>query len=300
MTYPQVNLHIDGAWVKGAGGKSEPVLNPATGDSIGDVPHADKADLDRALAAAEKGFKAWRKVSAYDRYKLMRKAADIFRSRIDEIAAVLTLEQGKPLAEAKGEAMAGADVIDWFAEEARRTYGRVIPARTEGIYQLVVKEPVGPVAAFTPWNFPINQVVRKLSIALAAGCSIIVKAPEETPASPAELIRCFADAGVPAGVINLVYGVPSEISEYLIPHPIIKKMSFTGSTLVGKQLAALAGLHMKRVTMELGGHAPSIIFDDADLDVAAKILVASKYRNAGQVCVAPTRFLVQKKVYDSF
>src|SRR5438309_1496558 len=297
MTYPQVNLHIDGAWVKGAGGKSEPVLNPATGDSIGDVPHADKADLDRALAAAEKGFKAWRKVSAYERYKLMRKAADIFRSRIDEIAAVLTLEQGKPLAEAKGEAMAGADVIDWFAEEARRAYGRVIPARGEGIYQIVVKEPVGPVAAFTPWNFPINQAVRKISAAVATGCSIILKAPEETPASPSHLIRAYADAGVPAGVIGLVYGVPSEISEYLIPHPVIRKISFTGSTVVGKHLAALAGQHMKRVTMELGGHAPAIIFDDADLDVATQVLVGAKFRNAGQVCVAPTRFLVQSDVY---
>ena len=196
--------------------------------------------------------------------------------------------------------LAGADVIDWFAEEARRTYGRVIPARAEGVYQLVVKEPVGPVAAFTPWNFPINQVVRKLSCALAAGCSIIVKAPEETPASPAELIRCFADAGVPAGVINLVYGVPSEISEYLIPHPIIRKMSFTGSTAVGKQLAAIAGAHMKRVTMELGGHAPAIVFDDADVDTASRLLATAKYRNAGQVCVSPTRLLVQERVYDQF
>ncbi len=213
---------------------------------------------------------------------------------------MLTLEQGKPLAEAKGEVMAGADVIDWFAEEARRAYGRVIPARAEGVYQLVIKEPVGPVAAFTPWNFPINQVVRKLSAGLAAGCSIIVKAPEETPASPAELIRAFADAGVPAGVINLVYGVPSEISEYLIPHPIIRKMSFTGSTVVGKQLAALAGAHMKRVTMELGGHAPAIVFDDADIDTASKLLAGAKYRNAGQVCVSPTRMLVQESVYDQF
>jgi len=176
----------------------------------------------------------------------------------------------------------------------------VIPARAEGIYQLVIKEPVGPVAAFTPWNFPINQVVRKLSGALSAGCSIIVKAPEETPASPAELIRAFADAGVPAGVINLVYGVPSEISEYLIPHPVIRKMSFTGSTVVGKQLAAIAGAHMKRVTMELGGHAPAIVFDDADIDVASKLLAGAKYRNAGQVCVSPTRLLVQEKVYDQF
>ena len=205
-------------------------------------------------------------MSAFDRSKVMRKAADILRERADNIARLLTMEQGKPLAEASGEVLAGADVIDWFAEEARRAYGRVIPARAEGVYQLVIKEPVGPVAAFTPWNFPINQVVRKLSAALAAGCSIIVKAPEETPASPAELIRAFADAGVPAGVINLVYGVPSEISEYLIPHPIIRKMSFTGSTAIGKQLAALAGAHMKRVTMELGGHAPAIVFDDADVD----------------------------------
>jgi succinate-semialdehyde dehydrogenase / glutarate-semialdehyde dehydrogenase len=300
MTYPQVNLHIDGAWVKGAGGKSEPVLNPATGDPIGDVPHADKADLDRALAAAEKGFKAWRKVSAYERYKLMRKAADIFRSRIDEIAAVLTLEQGKPLAEAKGEAMAGADVIDWFAEEARRAYGRVIPARGEGIYQIVVKEPVGPVAAFTPWNFPINQAVRKISAAVATGCSVIIKGPEETPASCAALVQAYLDAGLPAGVINLVFGVPAEISEYLIPHPTIRKISFTGSTVVGKHLASLAGAHMKRVTMELGGHAPAIVFDDADVDVAVKMLSANKFRNAGQVCVSPTRFLVQEKVYEPF
>jgi succinate-semialdehyde dehydrogenase/glutarate-semialdehyde dehydrogenase len=212
----------------------------------------------------------------------------------------MTMEQGKPLAEAKGETLAAADLIDWFAEEARRAYGRVIPARAEGVYQLVIKEPVGPVAAFTPWNFPINQVVRKLSAALAAGCSIIVKVPEETPASPAELIRAYVDAGVPAGVIGLVYGVPSEISEYLVPHPVIRKISFTGSTPVGKHLAALAGAHMKRVTMELGGHAPAIVFDDADIDVASKILSASKFRNAGQVCVSPTRFLVQQEAYDGF
>ena len=178
----------------------------------------------------------------------------------------MTMEQGKTLAEAKAEIHNGADTIDWFAEEGRRTYGRVIPARAEGVYQLVVKEPVGPVAAFTPWNFPINQIVRKLSAALAAGCSIIVKAPEETPASPAELIRAFVDAGVPAGAVGLVYGDPAEISSYLIPHPVIRKISFTGSTVVGKQLAALAGQHMKRVTMELGGHAPVIVFDDADVD----------------------------------
>jgi succinate-semialdehyde dehydrogenase/glutarate-semialdehyde dehydrogenase len=298
--YSDVLLFIDGQWTKAAGGRTIPVVNPATGEPIGTVAHADKSDLDRALEAADKGFRTWRKVSAFDRSKVMRKAANLLRERVEAIARLLTLEQGKPLGDSKGETLAGADVIDWFAEEARRAYGRVIPARAEGVYQLVVKEPVGPVAAFTPWNFPINQVVRKLSCALAAGCSIIVKAPEETPASPAELIRCFADAGVPAGVINLVYGVPAEISEYLIPHPIIRKISFTGSTAIGKQLAAIAGAHMKRVTMELGGHAPSIVFEDADVDLAAKLLSVNKLRNAGQVCVSPTRLLVQEAVYDQF
>jgi succinate-semialdehyde dehydrogenase/glutarate-semialdehyde dehydrogenase len=298
--YTDVSLFIDGAWTKAASGRTIDVVNPATGDRIGSVAHAERADLDRALEAAEKGFRTWRKVSAFDRSKVMRKAADIFRSRADAVAELLTMEQGKPLPEAKMEVLAAADVIDWFAEEARRTYGRVIPARAEGVYQLVVKEPVGPVAAFTPWNFPINQVVRKLSGALAAGCSIIVKAPEETPASPAELIRAFTDAGVPAGVMNLVYGVPAEISEYLIPHPVIRKISFTGSTAVGKQLAALAGAYMKRVTMELGGHAPVIVFDDADITQASKLVAAAKYRNAGQVCASPTRMLVQESVYEQF
>src|ERR1700675_2001547 len=274
--YPNTSLFIDGAWCAAASGRTMPVMNPATGKQIGTLAHAERPDLDRALEAARKGFAVWRKISAFERSKMMRKAANLLRERADAIAPLLTMEQGKTLAEAKGEVLAGADVIDWFAEEARRAYGRVIPARGEGIYQLVVKEPVGPVAAFTPWNFPINQVVRKLSAGLAAGCSIIIKAPEETPASPAELIRAFADAGVPAGVINLVYGVPSEISEYLIPHPTIRKITFTGSTPVGKQLAALAGSHMKRVTMELGGHAPVIVFDDADVEAAAKTMTFMK------------------------
>lgn len=298
--YPNVSLLIDGQWLPAASGRTMPVVNPASDETIGTVAHAERADLDHALDAADRGFRIWRKVSAYDRSKLMRKAADLLRERADAIAPLMTLEQGKPLPEAKGEVLAAADVIDWFAEEGRRTYGRVIPARAEGIYQLVIKEPVGPVAAFTPWNFPINQVVRKLCCALATGCSIIVKAPEETPASPAELIRCFVDAGVPAGVVNLVYGVPAEISEYLIPHPVIRKMSFTGSTAIGKQLAALAGLHMKRATMELGGHAPAIVFDDADVDAASRLLAGAKYRNAGQVCVSPTRMLVQERVYEQF
>lgn len=298
--YRDVQLHINGQWRDAEGGRTIPVVNPATEEVIGTVAHASRADLDAALDAAAKGFKLWSKVSAYDRAKVMRKAADLLRERAGDIARLMTLEQGKPLPEAKVETLAAADIIDWFAEEARRAYGRVIPARAPGVYQLVVKEPVGPVAAFTPWNFPINQVVRKLSAALAAGCSIIVKAPEETPASPAELIRAFVDAGVPASVIGLVYGVPAEISEYLIPHPVIRKVTFTGSTPVGKQLSALAGAHMKRITMELGGHSPVIVFDDADVDVAAKQIAAAKFRNAGQVCVSPTRFMVQEKAYDQF
>ncbi|MFC0408344.1 NAD-dependent succinate-semialdehyde dehydrogenase [Roseomonas elaeocarpi] len=298
--YPDVQLFIDGQWRPGTGGKTIEVINPATEERIGTVAHATTADLDEALAAADRGFKVWRATSAFERYKLIRKAADILRSRADSIAEMMTQEQGKPLAEAKMEVMGAADTADWLAEEGRRTYGRVVPARAEGVYQLVIKEPVGPVAAFTPWNFPINQIVRKLCSALATGCSIIVKAPEETPASPAELIRAFNDAGIPKGVIGLVYGVPAEISEYLIPHPVIRKVTFTGSTPVGKMLAALAGQHMKRATMELGGHAPAFVFDDADVALASKTLAASKFRNAGQVCVSPTRFLVQEKVFDSF
>ena len=300
VTYLDTSLFIDGTWRAANSGKTIAVLNPATEETIGTVAHADRSDLDEALTAAAKGFKVWRAVSAFERCKIMRKAASLMRERADRIAPLLTMEQGKTLAEAKIETLAAADIIEWFAEEAKRSYGRVIPARGPGVYQLAVKEPVGPVAAFTPWNFPINQVVRKLSAALASGCSIIVKAPEETPASPAELIRAFADAGVPNGVVNLVYGVPSEISEYLIPHPVIRKISFTGSTIVGKQLSALAGLHMKRATMELGGHAPAIVFNDADVSAAAKILSAAKYRNAGQVCISPTRMLVQDQVYREF
>jgi len=293
-------LFIDGTWTEGINGRTIPVMNPATGEAGGTVAHAEIPDLDRALAAVERGFHTWRKISAFERSKMMRHAGELVRQRVDAIARELTAEQGKPFGEAKGEVLAGADIIDWFAEEARRTYGRVIPARAEGVYQLVVKEPVGPVAAFSPWNFPINQAVRKISAALAAGCSLILKGPEETPGPCAELVRAFMDAGVPAGVINLVFGIPADISDYLIPHPVIRKVSFTGSTAVGKRLAALAGLHMKRVTMELGGHAPVIVFDDADLEVASKILAATKFRNAGQVCASPTRFLVQNKVYDAF
>lgn len=300
QTYPDVKLLINGKWCDAIGGETLPVIDPATEEAIGKIAHARKADLDLALKAAERGFKVWRDTAAFERSKLMRKAADIMRSRADDTAYMLTREQGKPLAQSKMEVMGAADTIDWFAEEARRTYGQIIPARFGGVQQMAIKVPVGPVAAFTPWNFPINQIVRKLSAALSTGCSIIIKAPEETPASPAELIRAFVDAGVPSGVVNLVYGIPAEISEYLIPHPIIRKISFTGSTPVGKHLAALAGKHMKRATMELGGHAPVMIFNDADLEKAIEVTAAAKFRNAGQVCASPTRFLVQDGIADKF
>ena len=301
MTYPNTQLFIDGQWQDAADGRSLAVFNPSTGKEIGRVAHADIADLDRALVAAQKGFEKWRDMPAIERNKIMRKAASLMRERAAAIGALLTQEQGKPLVEAKGEAMAAADIIEWFADEGLRVYGRIVPSRGSlAVRQMVLKDPIGPVAAFTPWNFPINQVVRKMAAALAAGCSMIVKAPEETPAAPAELIRAFADAGLPPGVLGLVYGTPADISNYLIPHPVIRKITFTGSTPVGKQLAALAGKHMKRVTMELGGHAPVIVAEDADVALAVKAAGAAKFRNAGQVCIAPTRFLVHESITKDF
>ncbi len=298
--YPHVQLFIAGQWREGSGQKTLAVHDPATGSAVGSVAVATHSDLDAACTAALQGFEAWRKVPAFERAKIMHEAARLLKERADGIARWMVQEQGKPLVEAKGEILMACDIIEWFAEEGRRVQGRILAPRQAGVLQQVLKEPVGPVAAFTPWNFPINQVVRKLSAALATGCSIVVKAPEETPASPAELIRAFADAGVPAGVVNLVYGNPAEISQHLIPHPAIRKITFTGSTVVGKQLAALAGQHMKRVTMELGGHAPVIVAADADIAKAAKIAGGAKLRNAGQVCISPTRYLVHNDVRQAF
>jgi succinate-semialdehyde dehydrogenase / glutarate-semialdehyde dehydrogenase len=301
MDYPHTRLFIDDQWVDGAESRTLDVRNPATGAVIGQVACAEQVDLDRAVAAAQKGFEVWRDVPAANRCKLMQKAAELLRSRAESIARLLTQEQGKPLAEAKGEVMVGADIIEWFAAEGMRVYGRVVPSRTSlQLRQLVLKDPVGPVAAFTPWNFPINQIVRKLGAALATGCSMVVKAPEETPAAPAALIQAFVDAGLPPGVLGLVYGDPAKISNHLIAHPLIRKITFTGSTPVGKQLAALAGQHMKRVTMELGGHAPVIVCEDADIALAVKAAGGAKFRNAGQVCISPTRFLVHRSVEKEF
>ena len=298
--YPDTNLMIDGIASDRAGRTSAPVLNPATSAPIGHVECATKEDLVVALETARRGFETWRNIPAFDRYRLMRKAAELLRARVAEIAPILTLEQGKPIAEARGEILAGADTIDWFAEEARRVYGRAILARSPSVRQSVRKEPIGPVAAFTPWNFPVMQALRKIAPALAAGCSIIVKGPEETPASCAAMVRCFFDAGVPRSVVSLVFGDPAQISECLISDPIIRKVSFTGSTGVGRHLSSLAGKHLKRTTMELGGHAPVIVFPDVDIDAVLDLVVAQKFRNAGQVCVSPTRFLVHDQIHARF
>jgi len=301
MKYPDTQLFINDRWCDAASRKTIPVINPSTDLEIGRVAHAGVADLDRALQAAQEGFELWRNMPAVERCKIMRRAASLLRDRVDGIAGFLTQEQGKPLAEAKTEVLAGADMIDWFADEGLRVYGRIVPSRGDlAVRQMVLKDPIGPVAAFTPWNFPVNQAVRKIAAALATGCSMIVKAAEETPAAPAELIRAFGDAGLPPGVLGLVYGDPAEISSYLISHPVIRKVTFTGSTSVGKQLAALAGKHMKRVTMELGGHAPVIVAQDADLALAVSAAATAKFRNAGQVCIAPTRFLVQDSIVKDF
>ncbi len=298
--YPDVLLHIDGHWRPGRTEATLPVHDPASGEAIGRVAMAEREDLDDALAAAARGFETWRRIPAVERAKTMREAARLLRERAEGIARLLTQENGKPLAEALAEVRFGAEIIEWFAEEGTRVSGRIVAPRGAGQMAHVLKEPVGPVAAFTPWNFPINQLVRKLCGALATGCSIIAKAPEETPASPAELVRAFADAGLPPGVLGLVYGRPEVISAYLIPHPVIRKLTFTGSTPVGKQLAALAGAHMKRATMELGGHAPVIVAEDCDVDRAARIAAGAKFRNAGQVCISPTRFLVANAVRERF
>ncbi|MGE8406989.1 MAG: NAD-dependent succinate-semialdehyde dehydrogenase [Pseudomonas sp.] len=294
------SLLIDGQWSAGTHERQADVYNPATGEQIARLGLASTADLDRALEAARRGFQVWRKTSAYERSKVLRKAADLVRERSDEIAALITLEQGKPLAEAKMEAFGAGDHIDWYAEEGRRAYGRVIPPRARGVRQSVLREPIGPVAAFSPWNFPVSQLVRKIAGALAAGCSIIAKGPEETPSSCIELCRAFQDAGVPPGVLNLVFGVPAEVSDYLIRSEVIRKVSFTGSVPVGRALGALAGQYLKRCTLELGGHAPFIVCDDVDVEAVATLGAGLKFRNGGQICASPTRFYVQAGVYEQF
>jgi len=298
--YEKLALYIDGRFIEAEGRRTEPVLNPATGEVLAQLPHATRDDLDQALAAAQRAFATWRHTSPLERSAILRKVGTLARERAEVIGRNITLDQGKPLAESVMEVKVCAEHADWHAEECRRIYGRIIPARRPDVHQYVVREPVGVCAAFTPWNFPFNQAIRKMVAALGAGCTLVLKGPETAPSAVIALARLFHDAGLPAGCLNVVWGVPHEISDYLIRSPIVRKVSFTGSTTVGKQLAALAGAHMKRGTWELGGHSPAIVFDDADVDMAATMLAKFKTRNAGQVCVSPSRFFVQSKVYDRF
>jgi succinate-semialdehyde dehydrogenase / glutarate-semialdehyde dehydrogenase len=292
-------LFVDGSWRIGEGRDAHAVVNPATGGTIAELPLASAADLDEALAAADRGFAVWRATDVETRGSILRKAASLMRERADTIAQTMTLEQGKPLAEARGEVLSTAAMFDWYAEEAKRNYGRVL-VRPAGQRSIVIKQPVGPVAAFSPWNFPVYLMAKKLAPALAAGCSVICKPPEETPGCTTAVMHCLADAGLPAGVAQLVFGVPDTVSRHLIGSRVIRKISFTGSVPVGRHLMHLAADGIKRMTMELGGHAPVLVFDDCDLDKTLDMVVPQKFRNAGQVCVSPTRFYVQSSIYDAF
>ncbi|MEG3123356.1 NAD-dependent succinate-semialdehyde dehydrogenase [Sphingomonas sp. GB1N7] len=295
----KLGLYIDGAWLTGGGRDTQDVRNPATGAVQAALPLAAAADLDLALEAAQRGFLLWRATAPEARAAILTKTAALIRERADHLARIATLEQGKIQAEAKGEALFAAALLDFHAGEAVRIYGRVLP-RAPGSRSLVLQQPVGPVAAFCAWNFPIMNVVRKIAPALAAGCSIIIKPSEETSGSAVEVMRCFQDAGLPGEVAQCVFGVPDMVSRQLLASPITRKLSFTGSVPVGKHLMKLAADTMMKTTMELGGHGPVLVFDDCDLDKTIDLLVAHKFRNAGQVCVAPTRFHVQEGIYDRF
>ena len=298
--YPKsLQLHIDGEWIDVGNRDVHQVVNPATGKAISDLPKANISDLDRALDAAQKAFPMWRDTPVGERAVVLQKAANLMRERASDIGALMTAEQGKPLPQAIGEVTASASQFDIMAEEAKRCYGRVL-VRPTGQNSFVKYQPVGPVAAFSPWNFPVFTPIRKLAPAIAAGCSIILKPAEETPASAIEMMRCLQDAGLPNGVCQIVFGDPAEVSSHLIASDVIRKVSFTGSVPVGKHLMKLASEGMKRTTMELGGHAPVLIFDDCDMEKTLDLVVTGKFRNAGQVCVSPTRFYVQSGIYNKF
>ncbi|HEU4589499.1 MAG TPA: NAD-dependent succinate-semialdehyde dehydrogenase [Steroidobacteraceae bacterium] len=298
--YPALSLFIDGEWLGTQGRRSQPVINPATEEVLGQLPHASVADLDRALAAAQCAWGEWRGLLPVQRGRILKKAAEIIRARAEEIARIATLEMGKSIHETRIEVQASAEIFEWYAEEGRRAYGRVLPQRLPGQRMSIVKEPVGPVAAFAPWNFPAGNPARKIGAALGAGCTCILKPAEEAAGTALAVARALDEAGLPKGVLAIVYGVPHEISTHLIASPVIRKVSFTGSIPVGKQLVKLAADGMKRTTMELGGHAPVLVFDDIDVDKVLDACVAAKYRNAGQVCVSPTRFYVQESIYPRF
>jgi succinate-semialdehyde dehydrogenase / glutarate-semialdehyde dehydrogenase len=298
--YPAPRLLIAGQWLGSDGRRSGTVLNPATEAPLGELPYARTQDLEQALSAASEAFALWKAMAPVQRGKILHRAADLLRERREAVARIATMESGKPLGQTRIEVEMSAEIFDWYAEEGRRAYGRVLPRRSSGTRMTVFKDPVGPVAAFAPWNFPLGNPARKLGAALAAGCSCILKPAEETPASAMNIARALLDAGLPDGVIALVFGVPAEISSYLLASPVIRKVSFTGSIPVGKHLMKLAADGMKRTTMELGGHAPVLVSDDVDLDRVLDLAVAAKFRGAGQVCVSPTRFIVHESKYAAF
>ncbi|PVB59889.1 NAD-dependent succinate-semialdehyde dehydrogenase [Labrenzia sp. 011] len=292
-----VHLYVGGRWRKTE--RTQPIINPANEEVLGQVAVASVSDLQEAVEAAREGFRIWSRTSPEHRANVIMRAAALMRERQEEIARSITLENGKSLQEARLEVIRGAEFFEWDAGEALRLYGRVIPS-AQGIRYMVVHEPIGVVAAFTPWNFPMSQPARKIAGALASGCSIIIKASEETPTGVVHIARAFEDAGLPAGVLNLVFGIPSEISETLIPNPEVRMVAFTGSTAVGKHLTEIAARHMKPALMELGGHAPVIVCEDADPVAAGVACATRKYRNSGQVCTSPTRFFVHESIYEPF
>lgn len=298
--YDPLYLFIDGDWIEAGNRDTVAVINPATEATIGRLPLATAADLERALSATRSGFDIWRRTVPAERARIMKNAAALMRERAEHIASLMTLEEGKPLAESRDEVLRAADYFEWFAEEARRIDGRVVPSNRPGVLQLVKKEPIGPVAAFTPWNFPAITPARKLSAALAAGCSVILKPGEESPATALALARCLDDAGLPEGVLQIVFGVPDQVSATLIASPVIRKVAFTGSVPVGRLLSERAAAGVKPITLELGGHGPVLVFADADIDAAATGGAANRFRGTGQICISSTRFLIQRGVYTQF
>ncbi|HYV39351.1 MAG TPA: NAD-dependent succinate-semialdehyde dehydrogenase [Gemmataceae bacterium] len=299
-TTTRKKMFIDGRWCDSDSGRTLNVINPATEEVIAEVAYGSRAEVKRALEAAHRAMQSWMKLTAYDRAKVLKKTADLMRERADSIAKTLTLEQGKPVPEAKAEILHSADTFEWFAEEGKRAYGQVIPNHLPGKRHVTVKHPVGVVGSISPWNFPITLQSRKIAPALAAGCTIVCKPASQTPLSLVQVFECLVDAGVPAGVVNLVMGPAQEVADELLENPICRKISFTGSTEVGKQLMRGCADQMKRVSLELGGHAPFIVFPDADPEIGAKTAVMGKFRNNGQVCIAPSRFYVHKDVQKKF
>lgn len=297
--YPSLYMIINGEQVSGGGRRTHAVVNPATGETIGELPLADAADLDRALEVTAEGFRIWRDSTPQQRAAVLQGAARLMLERQEDLARIAVMEEGKTLPEARIEVMMNVGLFNFYAGEVFRLYGRTL-VRPAGQRSTVSHEPVGPVAAFAPWNFPLGNPGRKLGAPIAAGCSVILKAAEETPASALGVLQCLLDAGLPAQVAQAVFGVPDEVSRHLLGSPVIRKLSFTGSTVVGKHLMRLAADNMLRTTMELGGHGPVLVFGDADIDKALDTMVASKFRNAGQVCVSPTRFIVEENVFERF